>query len=283
MPFDAEQVGRYYDDNTTLFLGLGHGSDGALHRAVWGPGVTRRQQALSYVDRLVSDRAQRIGAGLGRAPHVVDLGSGVGASLSLIARHTPIRGTGVTISLAQATLATRRFQSQGIAGSVRSIQADYCHLPEDLEQADLAFAIESFVHAASAAEFFRQASRLVRQGGCLIVCDDFVADDRLRGEDPAPRWLERVRKGWLASSLRPRADAIELARSVGFVHEETIDLSRHLEIGRPRDRAVALLMRGLGWLPVAGSYWSMLRGGHALQVCLKRGWIKYLFVVWKRE
>jgi hypothetical protein len=79
------------------------------------------------------------------------------------------------------------------------------------------------------------------------------------------------------------AEANEIARREGFTHDTTIDLSARIEIGRPRDHAVALLMRSFGWLPVDGSYWSMLRGGHALQVCLKRGWITHLFSVWTRS
>jgi hypothetical protein len=34
---------------------------------------------------------------------------------------------------------------------------------------------------------------------------------------------------------------------------------------------------------VNGSYWLMLYGGHALQLCLKRGWVRHLFTVWRRE
>lgn len=60
------------------------------------------------------------------------------------------------------------------------------------------------------------------------------------------------------------------------------DLTPFLELGRPRDWAIALLMRLGGWLPIRGSYWSMLYGGHALQVALKRGYLRYLFTVWRR-
>lgn len=283
MSVDSDRVRRYYDDNTRLLLGLGQGTEGSIHRAVWGPGVTDRRQAMAYVDTLVIDRVTRLGAELGRAPHVVDLGSGVCASLCRIAEQVPIRGTGITISGAQVDLARRRIEARGLTASVRSIQADFCNLPAQVDQADLAFAIEAFVHATSAAAFFHECARLVRPGGYLILCDDLVADAGLRADRRVARWLDRFRHGWMAGNLVSLTEADDLARSAGFSHEETRDLSRHIEIGRPRDRAVALLMRGFGRLPVAGSYWSMLRGGHALQVCLKRGWITHVFVVWKRR
>jgi SAM-dependent methyltransferase len=285
---ETDRVRRYYDANTPLLLGLGQGTEGSIHRAVWGPGVTDRRQAMAYVDTLVIDRIKLISGQADRIPHVVDLGSGVGASLCRIADQMPIRGTGITISGAQAEMARRNIIARGLTASVRSIQADFCDLPADLlhadlAQADLAFAIESFVHAASAGAFFRECARLVRPGGSLIVCDDFVADAGLRADPQAARWLDRFRSGWLAGNLVSLAEANEIAQREGFSHDTTIDLSARIEIGRPRDHAVALLMRGFGWLPVDGSYWSMLRGGHALQVCLKRGWITHLFSVWTRS
>jgi ubiquinone/menaquinone biosynthesis C-methylase UbiE len=280
---DSDRVRRYYDANTPLLLGLGQGTEGSIHRAVWGPGVTDRRQAMAYVDTLVIDRVKLISAQSDRTPHVVDLGSGVGASLCRIADQVRIHGTGITISGAQAEMARRRIAARGLTASVRSIEADFCNLPGDVVQADLAFAIESFVHAASAAAFFRECARLVRPGGSLIVCDDFVADAGLRADPQAARWLDRFRSGWLAGNLVSFVEANALARSAGFTHDTTIDLSSHIEIGRPRDYAVALLMRGFGWLPVNADYWSMLRGGDALQVCLKRGWITHLFSVWTRQ
>jgi hypothetical protein len=69
----------------------------------------------------------------------------------------------------------------------------------------------------------------------------------------------------------------------GFSHVETLDMTPFLEIRRPRDYAAGVLMRCFGWLPVNGSYWLMLYGGHALQLCLKRGWVRHLFTVWRRE
>ncbi len=279
----SDRVRRYYDANTPLLLGLGQGTEGSIHRAVWGPGVTDRRQAMAYVDALVIDRVRHAGAQAGRAPHVVDLGSGVGASLCRIAEHVPIRGTGITISGVQADLARHRIEARGLAASVRSVHADFCNLPAQLEQADVAFAIEAFVHATTAAAFFRECARLVRSGSYLIVCDDFVADAGLRADRRAARWLDRFRHGWMAGNLVSFAEADDVARGAGFAHQKTIDLSPHVEIGRPRDHAVALLMRAFGWLPVAGSYWSMLRGGHALQLCLRRGWITHLFSVWRRQ
>lgn len=281
--FDGEQARRFYDDNTRLFLSLGQGTEGTIHRAVWGPGVASRVQAMAYVDQLVIERLERLRDAVpGQRLCVVDLGSGVCASLCRIAKRIPITGTGVTISPAQVELAQRRIEAEGLTDSVRSVRADFCDLPPELPQADLAFGIESFVHAASGSAFFEQCAKLVRPGGYLIVCDDFLAASRLRADRRANGWFRRFSQGWRAGNPVAEDEARRLAAAVGFAHVETRDLTSYLEIHRPRDYVIGGLMRCLGWLPVKSSYWSMLYGGHAVQICLKRGWIKHLFVVWQR-
>jgi cyclopropane fatty-acyl-phospholipid synthase-like methyltransferase len=278
----AEQVRRYYDDNTRLFLSLGQGSEGTIHRAVWGPGVENRRQAMRYVDSLMLERLRGIDVVPGSRPRVADLGCGVCASLCFIAAQLPIAGVGITISPAQAELGTRRIAAQGLSDQVRCIQGDFCNLPAGLEPVDLAFGIESFIHAADGAAFFEQASRLVRPGGYLMVCDDLLAPGAR--ENPRARpWAQRFRDGWKGFNVVAEAEAHALAKQAGFEPVETIDLTPYLEMQRPRDYAIGALMRCFGWLPLRGSYWSMLRGGHAAQLSLKRGWIQHLLLVWQRR
>jgi SAM-dependent methyltransferase len=284
LQFDSERVRRFYDDNTRLFLSLGQGTEGTIHRAIWGPGVESRVQAMAYVDELVLARLSGIQNEAHEPPlAVADLGCGVCASLCRLAKRLPLSGTGFTISPAQVALANSRIQAEGLAAQVRCVHGDFCRLPSELPVADLAFSIEAFVHAPSGRDFFREAARLVRPGGYLIICDDFIADASLRKKPKASRWIERFAKGWVAGNLQAESEARALAESAGFSHVETSDLTPYLEIRRPRDYVVGGLMRCLGWLPIKSSYWSMLYGGHAAQICLKRGWVKHLFVVWQRH
>jgi len=279
---DSAPVQRYYDNNTKLLLALGQGHEGTILRAVWGPGIRTRDDALAYVDELVGARVQQLQQANPSASHLLDLGCGVAATLCRIAKQTGIRGTGVTISARQHEIAKRRIEAAGMGDRVDCRQGDFCRLPSDIPQADLAYAIEAFVHAADARAFFAESARLIRPGGLLIVCDDFLADSAIVERPRVRYWIDRFRRGWVIGSLLDPQQLTSIANASGFVHDETVDLTSWLEIGRPRDWVIALLMRSLGWLPLRGSYWSMLHGGHALQVAINRGYIRYLFTVWRR-
>jgi cyclopropane fatty-acyl-phospholipid synthase-like methyltransferase len=271
-PFDTEQVRRYYDRNTSSFVALGQGgSVGAIHRAVWGPGTTTREQAFHFVEDRIADVVRRLGS-----THVVDLGCGVGASLCYLARLLPITGTGVTLSPIQVRAARERIEAEGLSDRVDCIEGDFGELPDGMQAADVAYAIESFVHAPEPARFFAEAGRLVRPGGALVICDDVRRPGSSR---QAERSIHRFKRGWHVNSLLEVDELRSLASEGGFEHESTEDLSSYLELRRARDRMLAIL----GRLPLEGTRFGHLVGGSALQRSLASGWIGYDLMVFTRR
>ena len=277
--FDAAQVRRYYDRHTPAFVAFGQGgSVGAIHRAVWGPGTGNRRQAFRYVEDQITELIRRLPL-TAEASHVVDLGCGVGASLCYLAERLPIRGTGVTLSAVQARLAERRIREAGLSDRIVCIEGDYCDLPTGIGTADLAYAIESFVHGPAPARFFAQCSHLVRPGGLLVICDDFRRSTTLPA---ATRTIDRFCRGWHVNALLQPDELHSLARVAGFAHESTLDLSPYLEIRRVRDRVIDALLGLFGWLPLNATRFGHLLGGSALQKCLARGWIGYDLALFRR-
>lgn len=280
--FSVADVRRYYDRHTRSFIRFGQGgSDGAIHRAVWGSGVGTRSAAFHYVDDRIAELAGTLLTAHGRpVPHLVDLGCGVGASLCYLAGRLPIRGTGITVSTVQARLAGERILQAQLADRVTCIEADFCDIPPSVGQADLAYAIESFVHAPSSHAVLASCARLIRAGGLLVICDDFT---RCVDTAAATRAIDRFRRGWHINTLISREELCDSARRAGFERESAVDLSSMLEIRRFRDRAIDVVVAALAeWIPMGASRLDYLSGGSALQECLARGWIGYDFIVFRR-
>ena len=255
-------VRRYYDLNTWKFLLTG--SQRAIHRELWGPGVTTRGEAVHHAHALVLDE---LGPDDRR---VLDLGCGVGTAALYLADRLPVEVVGVSISPAQVRLAERYAGDGGRRpGTVRFRTADFTDLPDDLAGFDLAFAIESFVHADPAVAFFREAARVLRPGGALVVIDD------VRTGDPQDPRLADFRAGWHAPNVLSVDEAAAHATDAGLDLVASLDLSPWQRLGRPRDRVVhatqPLLRLGRG-----RSMWAdSMVGGDALQQCHLAGVLEY--------
>lgn len=277
--FDTEQIRRYYDRHTSAFVTLGQrGSDGAMHRAVWGPGTATHRQAFRYVENQIALLLQGLPPSLERS-NVVDLGCGIGASLCYLAARLPVRGTGITLSPIQARFADQRIRKSGFADRVRCIEGDYCDLPIGTGPADLAYAIESFSHVQDPDRFFAQCRGLIRPGGLLLICDDFQRSSK---EPEAAHSIERFRRGWHINTLIGRDELRLRARAAGFEHESTTDLSPYLQLRRVRDRIANLFLTLFGWLPLDATRYGYVSGGSALQTCIEREWIGYDLVLFRR-
>ncbi len=273
-------VEGYYEANTSRFLRFGQGgSVGAIHRAVWGPGVRTRAQAFHHVHERLLELVTA------QTRHVLDLGCGVGASLEYLAQRRDLRGVGVTLSETQVALATQRFARAGLGARLRCLRADFTRLPAEIESADLAYGIESFVHAPQPEPFFAQAARVLRSGGVLALCDDFASDRVQDGPLSAreARWVREFRCGWNIGSLISPCRAKAIAEQHGFELVQDDDLTADVELRRPRDRAITALVRLGRHIPTQNPWWLNLLGGNALQMALSRRLFTYRFLVWKRR
>ena len=258
-------VRRYYDANTWKFLLSG--SQQALHRELWGPGVSSRAEAVHHAHALVMDELRPDDR------RVVDLGCGVGTAATYLARRRPVDVVGVTISPEQGRLAERYAARGGpLRGSVRFVVADFTDLPDRLTGFDVAFAIESFVHADDASAFFREVSRALRPGGLLVVVDDVLTTAGRASADPH---LDDFRTGWHAPNLVTVEEAGDAAAGAALDLVASLDLSPLQRLRRPRDRVVRSLQPVLRQLRGRSMWADSMVGGDALQRCHLAGLLEY--------
>lgn len=69
---------------------------------------------------------------------------------------------------------------------------------------------------------------------------------------------------------------------------EDLDLTGYLRLGRPRDRAIDVVLGAVGVVPglrdrlVEKPFWANMIGGSALQKGLSRRWLEYRLLVLER-
>ncbi|MFP4113017.1 MAG: SAM-dependent methyltransferase [Spirochaetota bacterium] len=282
-------VGRYYDRNTRRFLLAGHGGRRlAIRRAVWGPGISDRDDAIDYVNSLVLGELRSLPIPSGREARVLDLGCGVGGGMLYLAPRFPATYHGVTISRVQAELG-RRFIEERRVSSIEIHEADLTDRAywerEAAAPFDLAYAVESFIHVDRVLSELPLLAGQLRPGGRLIVVDDMISRSGAR-RWPARRerrWLNEFKRGWYARGLASVEQFVAAGREAGLRLLEARDLTPYLELDRPRDRAAGILVSALRWLPLRPEWFNNLLGGNALQRALKRGLLGYYYLVFSAD
>jgi len=183
------------------------------------------------------------------------------------------------LSPTQVAMSQRVIAAAGVGERVACLEGDFCDLPARLPPADVAYAIEAFVHGSIPERFFAQCHRLIKPGGLLVICDDV----RRAGTSPeAVNAIEEFTNGWHINTLLKRDALVSLARTHGFQHQSTTDLTPFIEINRVRDRVIAAYVAVLKRLPIGRDRFDYVIGGDALQTCLAKGWIGYELNVFRR-
>lgn len=280
----ARQVRDYYDRNTGRFLRWGKDEGtGNLHGALWPPEVSSLGAAMHFSNELMAREIEQCPTPVNR---VLDLGCGVGGSLFYLGRRLPRVGcfTGISLSPRQIHSARQRIPETQ-KNRFHFEEGCFLQLPTERFKADFSYSIEAFAHAPDPDAFFAVQAGVLPAGGRLAIIDDFLSDEPPTAGRPAPhgRLLGIYRRNWLLPSLRGLAALKSLAAEKGLRLIKDQNLTPYLRLGRPRDKAISLLVRWLGPWMERDTYFRSLLGGDAKQKCYRLGLINYRLLVFENQ
>ncbi len=212
-------VARYYDESWFDYRVIWQNSENrALHFGVWYPGTKSHGESLLNMNREVAGSID-IKPGM----RVLDAGCGVGGSSMWLAENYDVSVVGITVAERQVEMARKFAQERGLEKRVSFELADFTNTKFPDGSFDIVWAQESACHAEDKAAFLREAFRVLRPGGQLVVEDWFrvTRDLPARQEKLLIDWVNC----WAIPDLSTGDEFAVAARACGFDGTTIRDLS----------------------------------------------------------
>jgi cyclopropane fatty-acyl-phospholipid synthase-like methyltransferase len=180
----------------------------AVHYGIWDSTTKNFSESLINTNRILMEAAE-----VGQFSRVLDAGCGVGGSAFYLAKEKEAKVTGVTLSEKQIAFANSKRDDLGMADLVDFKLEDYTRTSLEGNSFDLVWAIESITSAPDKGKFAREAFRLLKPGGKLVVADYFLPKDP---KTDKRNWLNKWQASWSLAGFLNVDDYAALFRDEGL-------------------------------------------------------------------
>lgn len=159
-------VAAYYDYTRPFYRLFWHGRTHALHYGFRDSRTRSLADELKNTNRFLASVVD-----LEPGMKVLDAGCGIGSSALWLAERFDVEVHGISLSERQLERAREHAHARGLAGSVHFERRDFLATGYPDQSFDVFWALESACYAADKGDLVREAHRLLRPGGTLVVGD----------------------------------------------------------------------------------------------------------------
>lgn len=193
----------------------------AMHYGYWNFNTSTLSDSLRMMNVILS-----IKANITKNDKVLDAGCGVGGSSIYLAKNIGCNVTGISISEKQIASATKNSIDVETTKHTNFIVSDYLNTPFENDTFDVVWAIESVCYAEKKELFLKEAFRLLKKGGRLIIADGMMSKTNLTEKEN--NIIQTWFNGWAMCEIDQHTDFKNKMMNIGFSQCEMQDITEHI-------------------------------------------------------
>jgi ubiquinone/menaquinone biosynthesis C-methylase UbiE len=189
----------------------------AIHYGYWDERVKSFPQSLLRMNEVLMEAAN-----IKSSDRVLDAGCGIGGSSIFLGEKIGCNVTGISLSERQIIKARELAIEKKVEDKVDFRVMNYCATNFPNESFDIVWGCESICYADDKEQFIKEAYRLLKPGGRLVVADGFVTDFKNNDRPRIRNWLT----GWQVNYLETLDRFEEFMSETGFKNIFSSDISK---------------------------------------------------------
>lgn len=253
---NTTDVAEYYNQTQFDYRAVwGNNDSNAKHFGFYDKNHTVHADALLNTNKILSNWAK-----VQSGDQILDAGCGQGGSSFWLAANKGAQCTGISLEDKHINMCKEKAVELNLTDLTNFVVADFTKTPFDDNAFDVFWAIESQCHAFSKADFYKEAFRVLKPGGRLIVADYIRAKRPLELHDE--KLLMKWVNNWIIPDINSEKEHLADLDASGFKKATMTNVNKYVSVSLKNLNKVTRRWYWIEWMLYTLRFRSKVQHGN---------------------